>query len=129
MTNTIDLARDADGHVALDHAQAAAWARWQLGGPEPSWVNHGGDVDERRRAMARYVLASAAERERVAGVVAAAVRQTEAADTWGRALNAWRDGPDDPDATRAAELDLDRAQHATVAAVRAAGLAGVEAQS
>lgn len=98
MTTTIELARDADGHVALTPEQAAAVARWITTVPQPyldiaaaCWTAG----DSPQEALARYVLRAAAERERVADAMpdpaaldnAAAVLATVNDGTWQAAAN------------------------------------------
>lgn len=86
MTTSITLARDADtGHVILSHEQAAAVARVYATPDEATphdrmvdWVFV--DADTALEAFSRYILASAAERHRVAGVVAARAEVVTALD-------------------------------------------------
>lgn len=134
---TIELARDADGHALLSHEQAVALARWAVGPARRTgeaaddgalallFALTDNDLPHQhlvpRDALARYVLASADERERAAGVVAAAGRQAKAEAELRR-----EDAIGSPWSQAAARRRRNDAYDATESAVRAAGLAGDE---
>lgn len=121
---SVELQRDSNGHVALDHEQAAAVARAIPLAPD--WHNAAWDIwdaiaeagDVPVRALARYVLRVAAERAAEAAIVAAAVRQEAAQAAADRAYQPYQAA-----AYQTAKAAHNHACTATEAAVRAAALA------